>query len=98
MIIPVNITGQNQKEVKWPKPCCDRILVINSRQKFSVFMRNGTMVNGHTLYLGIKPKSAEKYAIWYDGDDENPDWLLGNGNKCQRLIRNLEFYAFDFYP
>ena len=35
------------------------------------------MINGHTLYLGIYPKNHGKYGIWYDGENDSPDWIRG---------------------
>ena len=77
--IPETSSTFEVSTVKHPSPCCDRILITNSsilHTDFAVFERNGTMINGHTLYLGKHPKNVRPFAVWYDGDEQNPDWII----------------------
>jgi len=55
------------------------------------------MVNGHTLYRGKYPENEKYYGIWYDGEHQSPDWILGYLHRVDQGIFSKGFLASDAY-
>jgi len=72
----------------WPNPrnyltpskiilaCCRKLLSTNSYEDNGVYVRNGSVVNGHPLFVGASAENRD-LGIWFKEDAYGPDWVRG---------------------
>ena len=65
LIFNSNFLAQTHKSdvIFYFEACCDRLVSNNSYEKDAIYVRNGTILNGHDVYVGASDSNRFGYFI-----------------------------------